>query len=91
MPARVDTDSSGFSDWSAVVLLDNTEASAKDKREYVWVFRLKRGSLERARFSPSTKPDYSESNLGPMLRLARAHFIVERLRSWPPSNATDTA
>jgi len=59
MPAPVHTDSSGFSDWSAIVLLDNTAPAAKYKREYVWVFRFKGNSFEPRLFSPHAKPDYS--------------------------------
>src|SRR5271170_7425581 len=41
LPAPVHADSSGFSDWSAIVTLDNTRPPEKYKREYVWVFRFK--------------------------------------------------
>ena len=59
MPTPVRTDSSGFSNWSAVVTLDGVQPSTKYKREYVWVFRVKRGTLAPAHFSASAKPDYS--------------------------------
>jgi hypothetical protein len=59
MPVPVHTDNSGFSNWSAIVLLDNSDPSAKYKREYVWIFRFKRGSFEPAHFSANAKPDYS--------------------------------
>ncbi|MFZ0644969.1 MAG: hypothetical protein WAM25_17570, partial [Candidatus Acidiferrales bacterium] len=58
------TDNSGFSNWSAIVLLDNSDPSAKYKREYVWIFRFKRGSFEPAHFSGNAKPDYSEVESG---------------------------
>ncbi len=64
MPMPVHTDSSGFSNWSAIVLVDNTQPSAKYKHEYVWVFRLKRGSFEPEHFSPNAKPDYSQLESG---------------------------
>jgi hypothetical protein len=64
MPTPIHTDSSGFSNWSAVVILDNTQASAKYKHEYVWVFRIKRGSFDPAHFSPNAKPDYSAVESG---------------------------
>jgi hypothetical protein len=64
MPMPVHTDSSGFSNWSAIVLVDNTQPSAKYKHEYVWVFRLKRGSFEPGHFSPNAKPDYSQLESG---------------------------
>ena len=64
MPIPVHTDSSGFSNWSAIVLLDNTQPTEKYKREYVWVFRLKRGSFEPAHFPSNGKPDYSQVESG---------------------------
>jgi hypothetical protein len=64
MPIPVHTDSSGFSNWSAIVLVDNTQPSAKYKHEYVWVFRFKRGSFEPGHFSPDAKPDYSQVESG---------------------------
>ncbi|MFZ0523406.1 MAG: hypothetical protein WAL95_20435 [Candidatus Acidiferrales bacterium] len=64
MPAPVHTDNSGFSDWSAIVLLDNTDSSAKYKHEYLWIFRFKRGSFEPAHFSGNAKPDHSEVESG---------------------------
>ena len=64
LPGPVHTDSSGFSDWSAIVTLDNTQPPEKYKREYVWVFRFKRGSFVPGHFSPNAKPDYSEVESG---------------------------
>ena len=64
MPVPVHTDNSGFSNWSAIVLLDNSDPSAKYKREYVWIFRFKRGSFDPARFSSNAKPDYSAVESG---------------------------
>jgi hypothetical protein len=64
LPAPVHTDSSGFSDWSAIVTLDNTRPPEKYKREYVWVFRFKRGSFAPAHFPTNAKPDYSEVESG---------------------------
>jgi hypothetical protein len=64
MPTPVRTDSSGFSNWSAIVTLDDVQPSTKYKREYVWVFRVKRGSFEPAHFSANAKPDYSVAESG---------------------------
>ena len=64
MPVPVHTDNSGFSNWSAIVLLDNSDPSAKYKRESVWIFRFKRGSFDPARFSANAKPDYSAVESG---------------------------
>jgi hypothetical protein len=64
LPAPVRTDSSGFSDWSAIVTLDNTRPPEKYKREYVWVFRFKRGSFAPGHFATNAKPDYSKIESG---------------------------
>jgi hypothetical protein len=64
LPAPVHTDGSGFSNWSAIVTLDNTRPPEKYKREYVWVFRFKRGSFAPGHFSTNAKPDYSEVESG---------------------------
>jgi hypothetical protein len=64
LPAPVHTDSSGFSDWSAIVTLDNTRPPEKYKREYVWVFRFKRGTFVPGHFPTNAKPDYSEVESG---------------------------
>lgn len=64
LPAPVRTDSSGFSDWSAIVTMDNTRPPEKYKREYVWVFRFKRGNFAPGHFPTNAKPDYSEVESG---------------------------
>jgi hypothetical protein len=64
MPTSVHTDSAGLSNWSAIVTLDNVQPSKKYKREYVWIFRVKRGSFEPDHFSSNAKPDYSEVESG---------------------------
>jgi hypothetical protein len=64
LPGPVHTDSSGFSDWSAVVTLDNTRPPEKYNREYVWVFRFKRGSFAPGHFATTAKPDHSEVESG---------------------------
>jgi hypothetical protein len=64
LPGPVHTDSSGFSDWSAIVTLDNTRPPEKYKRDYVWVFRFKRGSFAPGHFATNAKVDYSEVESG---------------------------
>jgi hypothetical protein len=64
LPAPVHTDGSGFSDWSAIVTLDNTRPPEKYKREYVWVFRFKRGTFAPGHFPTNAKPDYSDVESG---------------------------
>jgi hypothetical protein len=64
LPGPVHTDSSGFSDWSAIVTLDKTQPPEKYKREYVWVFRFNRGSFSPGHFATNAKPDFSELESG---------------------------
>src|ERR1700691_4165104 len=64
LPAPVHTDSSGFSDWSAVATVDYTRPPGKDKREYVWGFRFKRGTFVQRHCPTNAKPDYSEVESG---------------------------
>jgi hypothetical protein len=64
LPGPVHTDSAGFSDWSAIVTLDNTQPPEKCRREYVWVFRFKRGGFVPGDLSTNAKPDYSEVESG---------------------------
>jgi hypothetical protein len=64
LPGPVHTDSAGFSDWSAIVTLDNTQPPEKYRREYVWVFRFKRGGFVPGHLSTNAKPDYSEVESG---------------------------
>jgi hypothetical protein len=64
LPVPIHTDSSGLSDWSPIVRLESAHPSEKYKREYVWVFRFKRGTFDPGHFSPDTKPNYSEVESG---------------------------
>jgi len=68
MPTAVHTDKGGFSDWNPMTRADDTVVSAseldKSKHEYVWVFQMKRGAFDPARFSPRRRPQFTkvESN-----------------------------
>ena len=55
MPVPVHSDG-GFSDWSPIVQYDMNAVPRseidKSKREYVWVFHVRRGTYEPSKFSP---------------------------------------
>lgn len=62
MPAPVHTDRNGFSDFSPLVTADTALISSsqleKSRYEYVWVFHVRRGVFDPARFSPRRKPQF---------------------------------
>lgn len=68
MPNPVHIDRNGFSDWNPMTRADDTVVSAyaldKSKHEYVWVFQMKRGAFDPAKFSPRRRPQFTkvESN-----------------------------
>jgi hypothetical protein len=68
LPLPTYVESSGFSNWTAIVLLDSSRmfssAPTKYKHEYVWIFRVKRGSFDPKRFPADAKPDYSQVESG---------------------------
>jgi hypothetical protein len=64
MPTPVHTEAGGFSDWNPLVLYDmngvpRTEID-KSKHEYVWVFHVKRGTYDPARFSPHRRFQFTK-------------------------------
>jgi len=64
LPTPVHTDRNGFSDFSATVGVDtaalsNSEAD-KAHRQFVWVFLMKRGAFDPAKFSPRRKSQYAQ-------------------------------
>jgi hypothetical protein len=64
MPTPVHTEAGGFSDWTPMLEFDTSVISHSDidksKREYVWVFHVKRGSFDPAKFSPHRKFQYTK-------------------------------
>jgi hypothetical protein len=90
MPALVHTDHNGFSDFSPMNTVDNAVLSAssadKSKRDYVWVFQMKRGAFDPAKFSPRRRPQFTkaESNSlaghggGPKAVEDAFHFMLEQ-------------
>jgi hypothetical protein len=68
MPEPVHTDKNGFSDWSPVTPVDDTLVPTteldKSRHEYAWVFRVRRGSFDPAKFSPRRRPLFTKTEHG---------------------------
>jgi hypothetical protein len=68
LPSPVHTDKNGFSDFSPVTMMDTASMSLaeaeKAKREYVYVFQMKRGAFDPSKFSPRRRYQFTkgESN-----------------------------
>jgi hypothetical protein len=65
LPPPVHTDKNGFSDFSPVTMMDSASMSLaeaeKAKREYVYVFQMKRGSFDPSRFSPRRRYQFTKA------------------------------
>jgi hypothetical protein len=66
LPEAIHTDQNGFSDWSPVTSVDDTQipVSLLDKahREYAWVFRVHRGTFDPAKFTSRRRPQYTKAD-----------------------------
>ncbi len=66
LPDPIHTDSNGFSDWTPVTAVDDTQipASELDKahREYAWVFRVHRGTYNPSKVTPRWRPLYTKTD-----------------------------
>ena len=64
MPTPVHTEAGGFSDWNPLVLYDMNVVPRSDidksKHEYVWVFHVKRGTYDPAKFSPHRRFQFTK-------------------------------
>jgi len=64
MPTPVHTEAGGFSDWNPIVLYDMNGVPRseidKSKREYVWVFHVRRGAYDPAKFSPHRRFQFTK-------------------------------
>lgn len=64
MPTPVHTEAGGFSDWTPMLEFDTSVISHSDidksRHEYVWVFHVKRGSFDPAKFSPHRRFQYTK-------------------------------
>jgi len=65
MPSLVHTDQNGFSDFSPLTMIDTAviplSEADKARREYVWVFQMKRGSFDPGKFSPRRRYQFTKS------------------------------
>jgi hypothetical protein len=65
LPPPVHTDKNGFSDFSPVMMMDTVSMSLaeaeKAKREYVYVFQMKRGAFDPSRFSPRRRYQFTKA------------------------------
>jgi hypothetical protein len=65
LPGPVHTDRNGFSDFSPMTLLDTTvtplSEAEKARREYVYVFKMRRGTFDPARFSPRRRYQFTKA------------------------------
>lgn len=65
MPAPVHYEAGGFSDWTPILQYDTSVVSHSDidksRREYVWVFHVKRGAFDPNKFSPHRRFQYTKS------------------------------
>ena len=65
LPGPVHTDKNGFSDFSPMTMLDTAvtplSEAEKARREYVYVFTMKRGAFDPARFSPRRRYQFTKA------------------------------
>jgi hypothetical protein len=65
LPDPVHVDKNGFSDFSPLTMVDSAlmpEAAAdKAHHQLVWVFRIKRGAFDPAKFSPRRHPQFTKT------------------------------
>lgn len=67
LPDAVHVDQNGFSDFDPISPVDTAMMSqaAADKahHQFVWVFRMRRGTFDPAKFSPRRRPQFSKSEV----------------------------
>ena len=65
LPGAVHTDKNGFSDFSPMTMLDTTVTplaqAEKARHEYVYVFKMRRGAFDPARFSPRRRYQFTKA------------------------------
>jgi hypothetical protein len=64
LPDPVHVDKNGFSDFSPLTMVDSAlmpeVAADKARHQLVWVFRMKRGAFDPAKFSPRRHPQFTK-------------------------------
>jgi hypothetical protein len=65
LPDAVHTDQNGFSDWSPVTSVDDTQIPVslldRARHEYAWVFRVHRGTFDPGKFTSQRRPQYTKT------------------------------
>jgi len=65
LPGPVHTDKNGFSDFSPMTMMDTTATPLSEaeraRREFVYVFKMKRGAFDPARFSPRRRYQFTKA------------------------------
>jgi hypothetical protein len=65
LPGPVHTDKNGFSDFSPMTMMDTTATplseAEKARHEFVYVFKMKRGAFDPARFSPRRRYQFTKA------------------------------
>lgn len=65
LPEPIHTDANGFSDWTPVTSADSTlipsDSLDRSHREYAWVFHVKRGTFDPAKFTSRRRPQFTKT------------------------------
>lgn len=81
MPDEVHVDKNGFSDFDPITPVDTAmmSQSAADKahRQFVWVFQMRRGAFDPAKFSPRRRPQFTKSEVNSLTASHAADRSVE--------------
>ena len=81
LPDPIHVDKNGFSDFSPLTMVDSAlmpEAAAdKAHHQLVWVFRIKRGTFEPAKFSPRRHPQFTKTEANSLAGAHAADRIAE--------------
>ncbi|MGB0035508.1 MAG: hypothetical protein WBP79_08550 [Candidatus Acidiferrales bacterium] len=82
MPTAVRTDKNGFSDFTPMTMIDSTLMSESDRsrREYVFVFAMKRGGFDPAKFSPRRRPQFTKFESSKFGSTAGERIVEDALR-----------
>lgn len=64
MPTPIHEETDGFTDWDPIALCDSNNVTCSkienSKREYVWVFHVKRGTYDPGKFSPHRRFQFTK-------------------------------
>jgi hypothetical protein len=89
MPTPVHIDGNGFSDFSPMTTVDTALMSPSDadkaRYELAWVFRVKRGGFDPAKFSPRRRPQYTATQKGFHASTRAVESAFNFIEQQPPS------